>query len=1139
MVDIYDNLENYEEILGYDRLKAENKELKQKIGEHESALAKLQKEILQDFDDLTTEHQRLLANYSSLLKTARAEIERKTQVITNINNEKDQLFLKFLSDSTNKNPAQGKRGGKRKAKTKEGIPPPCKPPAEESLLNKEALIQNKSKDDHSKEQTTPTQDRAQKQQVALRTLIKDKNKENKSSGVVPCSIASRRKSAPISRLDHPVFSSDEEDETKSPAIPPRDEPDVVSERFIENRLKQIASEVCVLDNRDHHQRESQRESLIDRPTRYSREQETRDWYRDRDRYDDKSRDRDRRRSSNERPLRGRPTYRETNERYRNDNSRHRASPPRGNYQRNKSRDRRREFFERERQEPEFDRYRKPFHHEQPVKHKYHDEYEGSGTKHKHYDDYEEPVLKRRRTDSRNADEYSKDSAQPHDKMYHQWRHTSCQSPDEVFVDTVLPSHPIREIMGTSEIPQPDPRFLSSKYVDVNDGNKKMRLSASAAQVKLSKVGPWTNSTKDQRAPDIREAIPHKEYSRVDHNLANDSMESGEINDIDIYSDIFTDRDHIPSKLAEDANNCDSGDTKRDIPAKKAAIEIHTKNESGQNINSCLEPHMKVNTTEKPIESEKKRIINIRNYKIRKISKPESTLNTISEEKHSNINAVPKPLEVLYNELSESELARKKDISDDVKRVSSLNCGNENKTDHNDSKSKQLKPYIHKNKTSAANIKLRPETKEHLSEHKKDHKTEKEKYRETQNTNSKIRPRSIANRRKSMPAFKHELPRLDINDEVNTVTRKNDCLFTLNTPAKKNMVAGDLELSDESSDSSDLNIKMTQPNIDNKIELEASKQDTKSKGKEKEPIINLKETKTKDIQAKLCDLFGDSSLITPEDLELQQPLPRADSARDPTPLTSAATSSLSFSILKDNDKLSNVSHTQIDNETNKIRTRSSGKNKTHVDDKNTKSSAPIAEEKVKCNDVHTSEDKSKNAKHKEKSDDARCVKTKTNDAAVADSTVAVELPLEVTIPDIPISVEPTNNLIRVLPSVDEKEPDVIKTVIISSGLQPQCLPTTKEIAVNNDKSEDSHFKVFPGLATSTPQRESVKVAPKDPVRAPSVMSDTSDSNCTDKMVESLAPEKSLADTPGKPENAPDMRIFLKRKKKRTRKSNLSQ
>lgn len=53
------------------------------------------------------------------------------------------MFLKFLSDSTNKNPAQGKRGGKRKAKIKESIPPPCKPPAEESLLNKEALIQNK------------------------------------------------------------------------------------------------------------------------------------------------------------------------------------------------------------------------------------------------------------------------------------------------------------------------------------------------------------------------------------------------------------------------------------------------------------------------------------------------------------------------------------------------------------------------------------------------------------------------------------------------------------------------------------------------------------------------------------------------------------------------------------------------------------------------------------------------------------------------------------------------------------------------------------------------------------------------------------------------------------------------------------
>lgn len=43
--------------------------------------------ILQDFDKLSGEFKNLERNYSSLLKTARAEIERKTETIKNLNLE--------------------------------------------------------------------------------------------------------------------------------------------------------------------------------------------------------------------------------------------------------------------------------------------------------------------------------------------------------------------------------------------------------------------------------------------------------------------------------------------------------------------------------------------------------------------------------------------------------------------------------------------------------------------------------------------------------------------------------------------------------------------------------------------------------------------------------------------------------------------------------------------------------------------------------------------------------------------------------------------------------------------------------------------------------------------------------------------
>nr|XP_034824821.1 uncharacterized protein DDB_G0289357-like [Maniola hyperantus] len=111
MDDLYDNLENYYDEKIIDELKNENKELKTKLEEYSSAMTRLQMNILQDFDKLHSEYKKLEMNYSSLLKTARAEIERKADMIKSLNTEKDLLIIKTLQ-TTGKNISNTRRFNK-------------------------------------------------------------------------------------------------------------------------------------------------------------------------------------------------------------------------------------------------------------------------------------------------------------------------------------------------------------------------------------------------------------------------------------------------------------------------------------------------------------------------------------------------------------------------------------------------------------------------------------------------------------------------------------------------------------------------------------------------------------------------------------------------------------------------------------------------------------------------------------------------------------------------------------------------------------------------------------------------------------------------------------------------------------------
>ncbi|XP_045512978.1 uncharacterized protein LOC123707181 isoform X1 [Pieris brassicae] len=98
MENIYDDLENYEEANIIEDLKNENSELKKKLEQYSSTINQLQINIFQDFENLSSEYKKLELNYSSLLKTARAEIERKTNMITQLNLEKDMMVIQAFQN---------------------------------------------------------------------------------------------------------------------------------------------------------------------------------------------------------------------------------------------------------------------------------------------------------------------------------------------------------------------------------------------------------------------------------------------------------------------------------------------------------------------------------------------------------------------------------------------------------------------------------------------------------------------------------------------------------------------------------------------------------------------------------------------------------------------------------------------------------------------------------------------------------------------------------------------------------------------------------------------------------------------------------------------------------------------------------
>ncbi|XP_045765022.1 repetitive organellar protein-like isoform X2 [Maniola jurtina] len=656
MDDLYDNLENYYDEKIIDELKNENKELKTKLEEYSSAMTRLQ----MDFDKLNSEYKKLEKNYSSLLKTARAEIERKAEMIKSLNTEKDLLIIKTLQ-TTNKNVSNNRRfninNTQRSKKSYEIETTPQPKPSSGNQNEENRLKNDRINSTHTQsEDTTSTLEN--KPNISEDEELRDTNKKltNKIHKDVPmksegAKITNRRKSMPFCSNIEPIFSSDDD--------------------FEALHLKNTRKSPLREDSRQYDKYRS-RDNFSSKDRFYASKTNR---FTDHGKYTN-----DRYESSSKYTRRSAEKYRS---KYTKDNSEsHKSradytnsrqtilrSSPTDRYNRSKSRDRR--TFERENY---YDKQRHSPHN-----------YDNSAVKHKIRNELEEPSSKRYKTDQ-NKKALIKENISNNDKeTEHGLRSsftkqdfiepTSCQSPDYVNIESALPQQIIKEIKHTAVTLLEDPRVSSKKYVVKN--NKGITVLSTVVSedfdIKPVNVSSWEipNIEKFMIPPTLPTERFSEEtdndfvneiYLDIDKPLLNDSLESGEIQslkDDEAYCTKENDRDkmHEHKKINKDhsktlnsltvldSNKMNPAINKYEIPKRKKPDKITKRNKNGdfdilstkqKSANNCcdeikrqeVEKHDKVSTlnTENVIIEEQ-----YQNSEVSKMNTilPENTLTAAS------------------------------------------------------------------------------------------------------------------------------------------------------------------------------------------------------------------------------------------------------------------------------------------------------------------------------------------------------------------------------------------------------------------------------------------------------------------------------------------------------------------------------
>lgn len=313
-----------------------------------------------------------------------------------------------------------------------------------------------------------------------------------------------------------------------------------------------------------------------------------------------------------------------------------------------------------------------------------------------------------------------------------------------------------------------------------------------------------------------------------------------------------------------------------------------------------------------------------------------------------------------------------------------------------------------------------------------------------------------------------------------------------TLTKQQIVEGDLELSDDDiSDSVDLHDtekKETAMDLTKPMETKKRKTESKdSKQAEETKLFEKGQGKGTSKSAKFADLFGDSSsLITPEDLELL--------TQRPVELPSEFFPSMEDEAAVHIDMIDKGTLTESCMKTSKSRTKSSKAKKEDTGSKKSSKRSKAAEAAEKRNIP----------KFTQGGEETKEVPSETNPN-----------PADV------LNVNP----------VVEAEDDVVKTVVISTGVQ-QVLPEASikpSMAVVSPIKQTS-FKPFTqledrqvqALATSTPVRDFNESCKNTPPIADSNLSEASQNISDDSAsFQSVALDK----------DAPDVRVILKRRRKR--------
>ncbi|KAM3962925.1 uncharacterized protein ACR2FA_003023 [Aphomia sociella] len=1150
MDDLYDNLENYEDVNVIDELKAENKNLKLKLEEYALNMDKLQKNILQEFDKLTSEYTKLEMNYSSLLKTARAEVERKSQIITNLNIEKDMMILNSMK---NKNTLNIRRNVKQ-----------------DDIKNSDAdLSKNvqhatdalKSRDSNFvrlEEAKVP----AENEVTALSTGNQIKNnklnndssidtKENNSqfnrhidvdnqTKWRPCSIKNRRKSMPASRQSN-KFTSDEEygdsysrEEVNNKGFSIKNNQHSNSRDRTRDKKQSKLSDMSSVDDKYSSNYESSKDMYS---KRWNSKQIDDDRYKSSDRHEHRrnySPERSHRRSTRNCPE---DRYRRSN--YRKD--RVSESPPRGRFQHYN----RRSLDQKSKHDKDYpEKYR----------HQQHDRYSG---KHKLPNDYEVLPNKRLKTDSYSR--YNEETAQSVSGLQSDIHHPiaevlrvneSCQSPDYVFADpTTVP--PITEIRSTAAVQLEDPRITNNRYVMKTVNGKKELSTVTGRNVIIQPVDKvvWNIKRVDMPQALVQPPSPYSEeaiqdgHMDIDNQISNMSLESGEILCFDTKESDST--DFVTAKK----NTYDK--VQLEVEPKKDYIEKGPQTAKfDENVRGDQQKRRYKIPTNKNIYHEVELEVEPKQDYIEKRPQFENLRGDQQTQRHkipTNKNT--------YHEV-ELEVEPKQDYVE--KRPQFAKSGENLRGDQQTQRHK-----IPTNKNTYHEVELEVEPKQdHIEKRPQIAKSDenvrgdqqKQRYKipKIKNNNAPLQ-NEISNRSVSKN-YLHIQSEIQgyTNDDIN---KRNDVLKNDESQQvfkNKEMIEVDLELSDDdigdfissgpidassaekitgdesiksqeietiidnskkitktlelqnengtgsSNSDSSLKIKIKKnPHRSHKISKEMPTKEeneqnshNKTKPKKCDPVC-------KEIKTKFSDLFGESSsLITPEDLgltssqvqnEISTYVPIFEDAQDAVDLNLKDCEE--EQILSTMPEIQNTETSALTKLKNDEKPKSVTENKKKPK-KNLEDNADMKLHNIECSLVSKEQ--------------------KTEDGSVTDT-------------------------------------DVVKTVIISTGVQPQYASVINDVTTveqqtsiqkENNESDVKEVQETPmkALATSTPERELQQRSTDINPKLPELSTNTNESRTTPRESQSLTLDQSSSSNILNTENnadAPDLRIFVKRRRRGTK------